>query len=176
MGSTDAAKKAEVLGLHHSAKNKNLTQRTVLMDEGLDIISEGLDTLKNLAHDMNEELDRQVPLIDEIDTKVDKATTDIKNNNVRLKENINKIRSTSSFFIDIILVCILLGIIAYLYKREIKRPDARTPSLAHVATRQPEPPEYRLIITIREESGHQKGTEVKYRELHLILIDPRGQA
>ncbi|MCD7471328.1 Syntaxin-71 [Datura stramonium] len=87
-----------------------------ILDEGLDIISEGLDTLKNLAHDMNEELDRQVPLIDEIDTKVDKATTDIKNNNVRLKENINKIRSTSSFFIDIILVCILLGIIAYLYK------------------------------------------------------------
>lgn len=25
-----------------------------LQDEGLDIISEGLDTLKNLAHDMNE--------------------------------------------------------------------------------------------------------------------------
>jgi len=66
-------------------------------DQGLDIISEGLDTLKNLANDMNEvglwilllhmeycpkkidiyqllwffqELDRQVPLIDEIDTKV----------------------------------------------------------------------------------------------------------
>ncbi|KAF3645730.1 Syntaxin-73 [Capsicum annuum] len=61
-----------------------------ILDEGLDVISEGLDTLKNLARGMNEELDRQVPLMDEIDTKVDKATSDIKNNNVRLKENINK--------------------------------------------------------------------------------------
>ncbi|XP_049353431.1 syntaxin-71-like [Solanum verrucosum] len=89
--------------------------RKMKQDEGLDVISEGLDTLKNLARDMNEELDRQVPLMDEIDTKVDKATTDIKNNNVRLKDNINKIRSSKNFFIDIILLCILLGIMAYLY-------------------------------------------------------------
>ncbi|KAM3399080.1 syntaxin-71-like [Capsicum galapagoense] len=90
--------------------------RKMKQDEGLDVISEGLDTLKNLARDMNEELDRQVPLMDEIDTKVDKATSDIKNNNVRLKENINKVRSSSSFCIDIILICILLGIGVYLYK------------------------------------------------------------
>ncbi|XP_049378840.1 syntaxin-71-like [Solanum stenotomum] len=89
--------------------------RKMKQDEGLDVISEGLDTLKNLARDMNEELDRQVPLMDEIDTKVDKATTALKNNNVRLKDNINKIRSSKNFFIDIILLCILLGIMAYLY-------------------------------------------------------------
>ncbi|KAI4334423.1 hypothetical protein L6164_019120 [Bauhinia variegata] len=47
-------------------------------DEGLDIISDGLDTLKNLAQDMNEELDRQVPLMNEIDAKVDRATSDLK--------------------------------------------------------------------------------------------------
>ncbi|KAK6926813.1 hypothetical protein RJ641_008532, partial [Dillenia turbinata] len=33
------------------------------------LFSDRLDTLKNLAQDMNEELDRQVPLIDKIDTK-----------------------------------------------------------------------------------------------------------
>ncbi|KAK2996257.1 hypothetical protein RJ639_026210, partial [Escallonia herrerae] len=59
-------------------------------DQGLDIISEGLDTLKDLAHDMNKELDRQVPLVDEIDTKVDGATADLKNTNVRLKETVTK--------------------------------------------------------------------------------------
>lgn len=89
--------------------------RKMKQDQGLDIISEGLDTLKNLAHDMNEELDRQVPLIDEIDTKVDRATTDLKSTNVRLKENLNKIRSSRNFLIDIILLCILLGIVSYLY-------------------------------------------------------------
>uniref|UniRef100_A0A0D9XCW2 t-SNARE coiled-coil homology domain-containing protein n=1 Tax=Leersia perrieri TaxID=77586 RepID=A0A0D9XCW2_9ORYZ len=64
-------------------------------DEGLEFISEGLDTLKNLAEDMNEELDRQVPLMDEID---------------------NKFRSTRNFIIDIILICVILGIAAYLYE------------------------------------------------------------
>ncbi|KAF2300577.1 hypothetical protein GH714_014113 [Hevea brasiliensis] len=62
--------------------------RKIKQDQGLDFILEGLDTLKDLAHDMNEELDRQVPLIDEIDTKADKATSDLRNTNVRLKKTI----------------------------------------------------------------------------------------
>ncbi|KAD5508577.1 hypothetical protein E3N88_16280 [Mikania micrantha] len=60
-------------------------------DQGLDMISEGLDTLKNMAQDMNEEVDRQVPLMDEIDEKVDKATTDLRNTNVRLKHTVNQV-------------------------------------------------------------------------------------
>ncbi|CAL9168430.1 unnamed protein product, partial [Musa hybrid cultivar] len=95
--------------------------RKMKQDQGLDIISEGLDTLKNMAHDMNEELDRQVPLIDEIDSKVDKATSDLKNTNVRLKDTINQLRSSRNFCIDIILLCIILGIAAYLYKNEMQR-------------------------------------------------------
>ncbi|KAK9128146.1 hypothetical protein Syun_016943 [Stephania yunnanensis] len=85
-------------------------------DQGLSVISEGLDTLKNMAHDMNEELDRQVPLVDEIDDKVDRATSDLKNTNVRLKDTVNQLRSSRNFCIDIILLCIILGIAAYLYK------------------------------------------------------------
>ncbi|KAI7978834.1 Syntaxin-71, partial [Camellia lanceoleosa] len=54
----------------------------------LEVISEGLDTLKNMAHDLNEEMDRQVPLMDEIDTKVDKVASDLKNTNVRLKDTV----------------------------------------------------------------------------------------
>ncbi|KAJ0977443.1 hypothetical protein J5N97_012917 [Dioscorea zingiberensis] len=89
--------------------------RRLKQDQGLDVIAEGLDTLKNMAHDMNEELDRQVPLMDEIDTKVDKATSDLKNTNVRLKETVHQLRSSRNFCIDIILLCIILGIAAYLY-------------------------------------------------------------
>ncbi|KAI3450538.1 hypothetical protein Pfo_007203 [Paulownia fortunei] len=90
--------------------------RKMKQDQGLDVISEGLDTLKDLAKDMNEELDRQVPLIDEMDTKVDMASSDLRRTNVRLKETVTKVRSTRNFCIDIILFCILLGIGAYLYK------------------------------------------------------------
>ncbi|CAK8536280.1 unnamed protein product [Lathyrus sativus] len=89
--------------------------RKMKQDEGLDIISEGLDTLKNLAHDMNEELDRQVPLMDEIDAKVDRATTDVRNTNLRLKKTLTELRSSRNFCIDITLMCILLGIVMYLY-------------------------------------------------------------
>lgn len=89
--------------------------RKMKQDEGLDVISDGLDTLKNLAQDMNEELDRQVPLVDEIDTKVDKANTNLRNTNVKLKQTVIKMRSSQNFCIDIILLCILLGIAAYLY-------------------------------------------------------------
>lgn len=86
-----------------------------MQDEGLDFVSQGLDTLKNLAEDMNQELDRQVPLIDEIDTKVDKASLEIRRTNVRLRQTVNQFRSTRNFTIDIILICIILGIATYLY-------------------------------------------------------------
>ncbi|KEH42257.1 syntaxin of plants protein [Medicago truncatula] len=90
--------------------------RRIKQDQGLDMIAEGLDTLKDMAHDMNEELDRQVPLMDEIDAKVDKASSDLKNTNVRLKDTVNQLRSSRNFCIDIVLLIIILGIAAYLYK------------------------------------------------------------
>ncbi|KAM7255246.1 hypothetical protein ACFE04_020487 [Oxalis oulophora] len=89
--------------------------RKIKQDQGLDMISEGLDTLKNMASDMNEEFDRQVPLMDEIDAKVDRATADLKNTNVRLKDTVTQLRSSRNFCIDIILLCLILGIAAYLY-------------------------------------------------------------
>ncbi|KAF4364926.1 hypothetical protein F8388_020640 [Cannabis sativa] len=64
----------------------------------------------------HKELDNQVPLVDEIETKVDKATSDIKNTNVRLKQTLNQVRSSHNFCIDIILLCIILGIVSYLYE------------------------------------------------------------
>ncbi|CAN1237282.1 SYP71, partial [Linum grandiflorum] len=66
--------------------------RKMKQDEGLDFIAEGLDTLKDMAHDMNEELDRQVPLMDEIDDKVDKAASDLRSTNVRLKDTVNQVK------------------------------------------------------------------------------------
>ncbi|CAL8123125.1 unnamed protein product [Prunus armeniaca] len=89
--------------------------RRMKQDQGLEVIAEGLDTLKNMAGDLNEEIDRQVPLMDEIDDKVDRANADLKNTNVRLKDTIIKLRSSRNFCIDITLLIIILGIAAYLY-------------------------------------------------------------
>ncbi|XP_004306754.1 PREDICTED: syntaxin-71 [Fragaria vesca subsp. vesca] len=89
--------------------------RRIKQDQGLDVIAEGLDTLKHMAGDMNEEIDRQVPLMDEIDDKVERANADLKNTNVKLKDTIVQLRSSRNFCIDIILLCLILGIAAYLY-------------------------------------------------------------
>ncbi|KAL2892155.1 Syntaxin-71 [Bienertia sinuspersici] len=44
--------------------------KQAMKDEGLDYIAEGLDTLKDMAQALNEELDKQEPLMDEIGSKV----------------------------------------------------------------------------------------------------------
>jgi SYP7 family syntaxin len=62
-----------------------------------------------------QELNKQMPLIDEVDTKVDKAAADLKNTNVKLKETLIKMRSNRNFCVDIILIVIILGIGGYLY-------------------------------------------------------------
>ncbi|XP_074332078.1 syntaxin-71-like [Apium graveolens] len=98
-----------------NAFRQEYEMRKMKQDEGLDDIAEGLHTLKNMAHDMNEELDRQVPLMDEIDDKVDKANSELRNANVQLKDTITKLRSSRNFCCDVILLCIILGIAAYLY-------------------------------------------------------------
>ncbi|KAE8735556.1 Syntaxin-72 [Hibiscus syriacus] len=70
---------------------RKMKQACKIVDEGLDAISEGLNALKNIALDMNEELDRQVPLMDEIDTKVDQTALELRKNNVRLKQAITEV-------------------------------------------------------------------------------------
>ncbi|CAL5370677.1 unnamed protein product [Camellia sinensis] len=59
-------------------------------DQGLEVISEGLDKLKDMARDLNEEIDRQVPLMDGLTLRVDNATSDLKNTNVRLKDTVSQ--------------------------------------------------------------------------------------
>ncbi|KAL0719752.1 hypothetical protein Bca4012_069076 [Brassica carinata] len=100
---------------HESSQFRQEFEMRKIKQASLDMISEGLDALKNMASDMNEELDRQVPLMDEIDSKVDRATSDLRNTNVRLKHTVNQLRSSRNFCIDIVLLCIVLGIAAYLY-------------------------------------------------------------
>jgi SYP7 family syntaxin len=46
---------------------------------------------------------------------VDGANDGLKTNNVRLKEMVTKLRSSRNFCVDVVLLCILLGIGAYIY-------------------------------------------------------------
>ena len=85
-------------------------------DEGLDDISKGLNILKQLGGEMGEEVDRQQPMVDAIDNKLDNVNLEMRTANGKLKHIITSMRSTRHMCIDIILICIILGIGLYLYK------------------------------------------------------------
>ncbi|XP_024543286.1 syntaxin-71 [Selaginella moellendorffii] len=99
-----------------AAYQEEFQHRKNKQDQNLDIISEGLSTLKNMAEDISEELDKQDPMVGEMEEKIDKATGDLTKNNARMKEVVSKIRSGRNFCIDVILLCVVLGIAAYIYK------------------------------------------------------------
>ncbi|GJP37189.1 hypothetical protein CLOM_g21625 [Closterium sp. NIES-68] len=91
------------------------TRRVQKQDVELEYISSGLEKLRHLAQDMNEEMDRQEPMLEAVENKVNSTTQTLKNNNKRLKEILTEVRSPRKFCIDLILILVLLGIGAYLY-------------------------------------------------------------
>ncbi|KAI4996042.1 hypothetical protein ZWY2020_041140 [Hordeum vulgare] len=54
------------------------------------------------AEGIGEELDRQVPMMDEIDIKVEKANTELRKTNVRLKETFNQVNFDAKTEYDMI--------------------------------------------------------------------------
>ena len=67
-----------------------------------------------MAKGMQEELDKQNPIIDDVDQQINRVTSKLKSNNAKLTGLVTQMRSKRNFCIDIVLLCILLGIVAYL--------------------------------------------------------------
>jgi septal ring factor EnvC (AmiA/AmiB activator) len=57
----------------------------VRQDAQLERIERGVGTLGDMAKGMQEELDKQNPVIDDIDTQLNKVTSQLKTNNAKLK-------------------------------------------------------------------------------------------
>ena len=96
------------------AFNKEFEKSKKIQDEGLDEISKGLRVLKNLGGEMDEEIKRQEPIMDTIDTNMDTVTAEMRTANGRLKSIITSMRSTRHFCIDVTLIFIILGVALYL--------------------------------------------------------------
>ncbi|GIL90987.1 hypothetical protein Vretimale_17065 [Volvox reticuliferus] len=84
-------------------------------DEKLDEIGNAVDDLADMARNYGSELDRQAPIIDDIEQQMDKVTKSLKTNNAKLKGMVSKMRSSRNFCVDIILITVLLAIGAYIY-------------------------------------------------------------
>ena len=90
-----------------------------------DILKDNDDDMFCVCNRLNEEEDEKRcvwgnaalanVLIDEIEEKMDVVTREIQTNNMKLKGVLNQVRTTRKFFIDIILICILLAVGLYIY-------------------------------------------------------------
>ncbi|GBF90690.1 hypothetical protein Rsub_02990 [Raphidocelis subcapitata] len=90
-------------------------------DAQLERMERGVGTLADMARSMQEELDRQSPVVEDIDRQLNRVTSKLKSNNAKLRGLVLQMRSRRNFCIDIILVCVVLGIIAYIVSMVQKR-------------------------------------------------------
>ncbi|KAK9907291.1 hypothetical protein WJX75_000825 [Coccomyxa subellipsoidea] len=65
---------------------------------------------------MGETLNQQDVVLDTIDDKMNKVTEQLKTNNVKLKGIVTQMRSSRNFCLDVVLICIILGLGLYLFQ------------------------------------------------------------
>lgn len=103
----------------HTEESKAFVKEAAIAQERQDLqlesIERGVGTLKELGLAMGDEVSRHDGVIDEIETKMDVVTREIQSNNMKLKGVLTQVRSSRKFFIDLILVCILLAVGLYIY-------------------------------------------------------------
>lgn len=94
---------------------KGARDRMNKQDNQLDRIGIQVDRLGEVATNMGEALDRQDPVLDDIEQQINKATSNLKTNNVKLKGLIHKMSNARNFCVDVVLIIVCLSIGAYLY-------------------------------------------------------------
>ncbi|GBF96383.1 hypothetical protein Rsub_09182 [Raphidocelis subcapitata] len=83
-------------------------------DEALDRIERGVSSLADLAKAAGDELARQAPVLDEADRQTGAAARGVRSNNAKLRGVVLQVRGKRNFCIDVTLMVILLGLVAYL--------------------------------------------------------------
>jgi len=85
------------------------------IDSMLDNVAAGVNDLKEIATEMGKEVAKQGVMLDDLDVKVDKVNDELENINIRLRKALESVRKGDRFIVDIILLCILLGLCGYIY-------------------------------------------------------------
>jgi len=92
-----------------------LRRNDAVIDKHLDDISQSVGVLKEMATEMGKEAELQGVMLDNLDKKVDDVNDQLENLNMRMRKALDNIRKGDRFIVDIILLCILLGIGGYIY-------------------------------------------------------------
>lgn len=92
-----------------------LRKNDQVIDGMLDNVAAGVNELKEIAIEMGKEAEAQGVMLDNLDTKVDKVNDQLENINTRLLKALENVRKGDRFIVDIILLCVLLGLGGYIY-------------------------------------------------------------
>jgi len=92
-----------------------LRKNDQVIDSMLDNVAAGVNELKEIATEMGKEANRQTGMLDDLDSKVDRVNIQLENINIRLRKALDNVRKGDRFIVDIILLCILLGLCGYIY-------------------------------------------------------------
>jgi SYP7 family syntaxin len=92
-----------------------LRKNDQVIDGMLDNVAAGVNELREIAQEMGKTADQQGIMLDNLDARVDKVNDQLENINIRLRKALESIRKGDRFILDIILLCVLLGLIGYIY-------------------------------------------------------------
>lgn len=90
------------------------SDREMKLDEELQQVSVAVDRLRPLAEEIQATGQKQEKLISMINARVDKASSNLRSLNVRLKKFIDT-QNKSTFAFRLVLILVLLGLAAYIY-------------------------------------------------------------
>lgn len=85
------------------------------IDNMLDNVAAGVSNLREIALEMGKEAEAQGVMLDDLDNKVDKVNDQLENINIRLRKALESVRKGDRFIVDLILLCVLLGLCGYIY-------------------------------------------------------------
>jgi hypothetical protein len=91
-------------------------KNTAEQDQILDLISAGLDELKELSLDMNKNLKLQSAMLEEVDEKMDKTIAQFKSANARLQDILEQTGGVSRWCPMIMCLVILLALVGFIFK------------------------------------------------------------
>jgi len=92
-----------------------LRRNDAKIDKYLDDISGSVNVLGEMAREMGKEAELQGVMLDNLDNKVDIVNDQLENINHRMRKALENLRKGDRFIVDIILLCVLLGIGGYIY-------------------------------------------------------------
>jgi len=92
-----------------------LRKNDQVIDGMLDNVAAGVHELREIATEMGKEAEQQGIMLDNLDAKVDRVNDQLENINVRLRKALESVRKGDRFIVDIILLCVLLGLVGYIY-------------------------------------------------------------